>query len=311
MASYTYPVPHDEGTLTTEELHRILKSPRLVAAKVAELSKLGFIADYLLTSKLNAQGGGVYYETGSSAEDLFAGADPEALDPLTGYPLVLMDDGKASAVRTTKWGLGTRFSDEKLAREGQSYFNRGVQRISASVIRHVDTVAMAVIASKITDSYTAPSPWTTAGAVAESLFAAAQERAELATGLELDTVVLPPAKWAKLIGMLIDDKALPREAGNIVMTGREPVDALGFTWTTSPNYKGANLLLVDRDNLGGMADEDIKSPDWSKGQSGNVESFSGRLPHKEGDGYEAAARRVTVPVVLDPLAGLNIEGTGL
>ncbi|MHA3682790.1 phage major capsid protein [Leucobacter sp. HY1908] len=309
MASYTYPVPHDEGTLTTDELHRILSNPRLVAAKVAELSKLGFIADYLLSSKLNAAGGGVYYETGASVEDLFAGADPEALDPLTGYPLVLMDSGAASSVRTTKWGLGTRFSDEKLSREGRSYFDRGMKRISASVIRHVDTVAMAVVASKVTDNFSATAAWSSAGAVAETLLAASQERADLATGLELDTVVLPPAKWAKLIGMLIDDKALPREAGNIVMTGREPVDALGFTWATSPNYKGSNLLLVDRDHLGGMADEDIQSPDWAKGAAGIVESKSERIQGI--DGYEAAARRVTVPVVLDPLAGLNITGTGL
>lgn len=310
MGSYTYPVPHDEGNLTTEELHKILSNPKLLAQKVIELSKLGFIADYLLTSKLDGTGGGVYYETGATEEDLFAGADPEAIDPLTGFPLVLLEGGKAAAVRTTKWGLGTRFSDEKLAREGQSYLDRGVQRLVATVIRHVDTVAMAVIASKITSTSAAPSAWTTAGKVAEHLFSAQQSRADLGTGLDLDTVVLPPAKWAKLIGMLIDDKALPREQGNLVITGRQPVDALGFTWATSPNYNGSNLLLVDRGQLGGMADEDLKSPGYARSAKGpGVEAKS--KYNDDVEGYDARVRRVTVPVVLDPLAGVNLTGTGL
>jgi len=309
VGSYSYPTPHDEGALTTEELHKLLKNPKLIAKKVAELSKLGFIADFLLTSRLDAAGGGVYYETGAGDEDLFASADPEAIDPLTGFPLVLLDGGQASAVRTTKWGLATRFSDEKLSREGQSYLDRGLQRLVATVIRHVDTVAMAVIASKITSNSAAPSAWTTAGKVAEHLFATQQTRADLGTGLDLDTVVLPPTKWAKLIGMLVDDKALPREQGNLVITGREPVDALGFTWATSPNYKGANLLLVDRAQLGGMADEDLKSPEYSRATEGGVETSTERKGDIEG--YEVKSRRVTVPVVLDPLAGVNLTGTGL
>ena len=309
MASYTYPVPHTEGQLTPEELHLLLQSPALIAQRVAELSKLGFIADFLLSSSLNAQGGGVYYETGATTEDLFASADPEAVDPLTGYPLVLLDGGKAAAVRTTKWGQATRFSDEKLAREGQSYLDRGVTRLVATMIRHVDSVAMAVIASKVTSTSTAREPWTTAGKMAEHLFTAQQERADMGTGLTLDTVVLPPAKWARIIGMLVDDKALPREQGNLIMTGRQPVDALGFTWATSPNYKGSNLLMVDRDHLGGMADEDLKSPSFSRGQFGNVETSSVR--NDEIDGYDTKVRRVTVPVVLDALAGVNLEGTGI
>ena len=312
MPSYTYPVAHPEGQLTTDQIHLLLSNERVIARRVADITKLGFIADFLLQDRLPATGGGVFYETGASDSELYADADAiEAVEPLMEYPETILAGGEIAGVKTTKWGLGTRFSDEKIAREGISYVNRGLQRLGNTVIRHVDGVAMAVIASKVTSNFAAPSAWSTAGKVAEHLFGAQQARANLGTGLNLDTVVLPPAKWAKLIGLLIDDKALPREQGNIVVTGREPVDALGFTWVTSPQFTGSNPLLVDRTQLGGMADEDLGSPGYSRGSTNGPGVESKSKYDDDTEGYKVRARRVTVPVVLEPLAGGNLTGTGL
>lgn len=186
--------------------------------------------------------------------------------------------------------------------------NRGLSRLSNTVIRHVDSVAMAVIASKITSTFASPSTWTTAGKLVEALTSISGTRADLGLGLNLDTVVLKPAQYAKVIGMLIDDKALPREQGNVVVTGNLPVDALGFTWATSPFYTGTDPLLVDRDQLGGVADENLGSPGYARVAGSGVETKSDR--HRD-DKYELRARRVTVPVVTEPLAGVRITGTGL
>ncbi|MFC5127471.1 hypothetical protein ACFPRL_30375 [Pseudoclavibacter helvolus] len=264
-----------------------------------------FIADYLLTGRFSAAGGGVYYETG---EEIFAADAPEAVAPGAEYPKTVMTLGEMAAAKTVKWGLETDITDERIARQGISVVNKGLQRLANTVIRHVDSTAMAVVSSKITSTFASPAAWTTAGKAVEALYTIATTRQDLGTGLNLDTVVLKPAQYAKLVGMLMDDKALPREQGNVAITGNLPVDALGFNWVTSPFYTSSTPLLVDREQLGGMADEKLGSPGYSSAGATGVETKSER--HKD-DKYEVRARRVTVPVVTDPLAGVGLTNTGL
>lgn len=305
MPSYTYPVARPEGTLTAQQIHLLLNNPNVVARRVAELAKMRFIADFLLSGTYEARGGGIFYETG---EEIFAADAPESIAPGSSYPKTVLTSGEIAAAKTDKRGLATDITDEKISREGMTYVNKGLQRLVNSVIRDVDTIAMAIIMSKVTTTYTSAA-WTTTGAMAEALLAISGTRADLGTGLNLDTVVLKPSKFAKVVGKLIDDKALPREQGNIVITGQIPVDALGFTWATSPYYTSDNPMLVDRTQLGGMADEKIESPEFRTAGDSRVEVASDRA--KGNDKYELRARRVTVPVVTEPLAGVTLMSTGL
>lgn len=302
---YTYPVKHPEGKLTTEQLHALLANKQVIARRVADLTKMRFIADYLLQGRLDASGGGVFYETG---EEVFASDDPEAIAPLGEFPLVTLEDGEVASARTVKWGLDTMISDEKIARQGIIYLNKGLLRVSNTVVRHVDRVAMAVIASKITTAFAAGS-WDSAGKAVEAILTIQAERADLGLGLELNTAVLRPAQYARIIGMLIDDKALPREQGETAIAGNLPVDALGLTWATTPHFQGTDPLLVDREQLGGMADEKIGGPGYATAGGVGVESKS--IRDDDAEGYKLRGRRVTVPVVLEPLAGVKLTGTGL
>lgn len=305
MSSYTYPVARPEGTLTTEQIHLLLSNPRVVAKRMATLADQKFIADYLLTGRFVAQGGGIFYETG---EEIYAADSPEAVAPGSAYPKTVLTAGEIAAAKTSKRGLGTDITDEKISREGIAFVNKGLAKLSNSVIRDVDSIAMAVIASKVTSTAAASAAWATPGAVLETLVTLQGERAE-GTGIDLETVVLKPAKFAKLVGMLVDKGALPREQANIVLTGNLPFSAMGFTWATSPNYGSDNPLFLDRDQLGGMADENIASPEFASYGQSNVQVSSERA--KGLDKYELRARRVTVPVVTEPLAGVTITGTGL
>lgn len=304
--SYTYPVQHPTGTLTTEQLHALLSNERLIGRRVADLTKMKFIADYLLPARFDATGGGIFYETG---EPVFASDGPEAIEPLGEYPLVVLEDGTIVSAKTDKWGLDTIVSDEKIARQGRVPVDRGLQRVSNTIVRFVDQVAMAVIASRVTSTFASVETWTTAGAAVEAILTIQAQRAELGLGFELDTVVLRPAQYAKVIGMLIDDKALPRESGTTAIQGSLPVDALGLTWATTPHYSGTNPLLVDRDNLGGMADEKLGGPGYVSAGDFGVEVKS--IRDDDTEGYKLRGRRVTVPVVTEPLAGVQLTNTGL
>lgn len=303
--SYTYPVAHPTGTLTTEQIHLLASNPRVLARRVADITKMRFIADYLLQARFDATGGGIFYETG---EPVFATDDPESIAPLGEFPLVVLDDGTVVSAKTDKWGLDTMVSDEKIARQGRVPVDRGILRVSNTIVRFVDQVAMAVIASRVSSTFTS-AEWDTAGAAVEAVLTIQAERAELGLGFELDTIVLRPAQYAKVIGMLIDDKSLPREQGATAIQGNLPVDALGLTWATTPHFQGANPLLLDRENLGGMADEKLGGPGYASAGDFGVEVKS--IRDDDVEGYKLRGRRVTVPVVTEPLAGVQLIGTGL
>jgi hypothetical protein len=305
MASYTYPVAAPAGTLTTEQIHLLLSNPQIIAKRMADITQMRFIADYLLSGRYVAKGGGIFYETG---EEIFAADSPEAVAPGAAYPKTVLTQGELAAAKVQKIGRETDLTDEKIAQQGIAIVNKALIRLANTVIKHVDSVAMAVISAKVTSTFASPSTWTTAGKVIEALTSISTTRADAGTGIDLNTVVLKPAQYAKLIGMLVDDKALPREQGNIAITGNLPVDALGFTWATTPHYTGTNPLLIDRDQLGGVADETLGSPGYVKVGGSNVETKTER--HKD-DKYEVRARRVVVPVVTEPLAGVQITNTSL
>ena len=306
---YTYPQRHKEGALTKDELQFLLKSPRLIARRLADLTKEKFLADYLLSGRYDATGGGVFYET--ETEDLYTDEDPEAIEPGGEYPLITLDDGVPSAARTVKWGQGIIFTDEKVTREGRQYVEKGLKRIGNTIVRHTDRAGWGVISSRVTTTHAASSAWDTAGVMMRDILTIQNQRANLATGLELDVAVLPGDKFANLIGILVDDKALPREQANIVLTGSIPVNAYGLTWLTSQHITGTDPWLFDVDQLGGMADEKILSPEFAPAGNTGVEGSTERASQAGKDGYLVRGRRNTVAVVTEPLAGVRLTGTNL
>lgn len=308
MASYTYPVARPEGSLTTEEIHLLLSRPGVIAKRVRSLLDQRFIADFLLTGRFEARGGGIFYETG---EEIFAADDPEAVAPGGEYPKTVLSRGELAAAKTTKWGLDTEITDEAIARLGQNTVDRALTRLANSIVRHVDSVALAVIASKVTSTF-ASSSWSNVDAIIASLLSAKAQRADTGEGIDLDTVVLSGEDYATIMGRFLNAGVLPREAGNPIVSGSLPQQILGFTWVTSPHVPSTDPILLDREQLGGMADEDLGSPGYASAAGVGVETKSWRLQgDSDRDGYGLRARRVTVPVVLESLAGVRITGTGL
>lgn len=306
----TYPFTAPEGTLTAEQVHQLLQSPAVVARRARTLADQRFIADFLLGGRFSAQGGGIYYETG---EEIFAADSPEAVGPGGEYPLTVMSVGELAAAKTKKWGLDTEIYDETISRLQIQPVNRALTRMVNSVVQYVDSVALGVIASKVTATYDASdAPWTTGAGIVESvLLAKATGDNQGDGGYDMSTVVLTPMQFAKVGAYLINAQILPREAGNPVLSG-SPVNALGLTWTQSPHTPGTDPYLVDREQLGGMADENLGSPGYARAGGVGVETKVNRLDGGDDrDGYRARARRVTVPVVTDPNAAIRITGTGV
>jgi hypothetical protein len=99
----------------------------------------------------------------------------------------------------------------------------------------------------------------------------------------------------------------PREsADTALLTGQFPT-ILGMQWLASPNVPTSGTgLVLDSQTLGGMADEDLGGPGYTKVNGVGVETKS--IRDDDNDQTRLRARRVTVPVVVEPAAARKISG---
>lgn len=303
--SLTYPVPAltGTGTLTTEQIHQLLSNQSVVARRVRTLAAQKFISDALLTGRYRVENGAVLYETG---DPVFLDDDPESIAPGGEYPMSQPTLGDLAAARTDKWGRDVPVTDESIKRRGINVVDTAFSQLVNRMVKFVDQAALGVIASKVTATY-ASAAWTTGEAIALAVESAKAVGEESGEGHTFDTIVLRPTQYAKVMSAFLASGLLPREAANPVVSGTWP-SVLDVTWLRSPNVPTTNPLLLDTAELGGMADEQLGGPGYARVLNG-IETKS--IRQEETDGYRLRARRVTVPVVADPTAGVVITGTGL
>lgn len=303
----TYPNPVEEKTLTADEVHRFLRSPHLVARRLQQMTDLSFIADKLLTGKATADGtGAIMVEQDGN---LFLDDDPENIAPGGEYPLVTTDDVGAYLVATRKKGFDSEITDEKVARTPTDVLRKTLQRMANTMIRDFDRVALAVIASKVTGTFTASGTWTDGGRIIEDVLLADASEEEKERGYAFNAVVLKPTDYAKVVARLIKDGMMPREQGNPLLSGARSFEFLDKTVMKSIYSPFADPLLVDTTNLGGIATENIGSPGYSSAGNGiEVKTWrpSGR---DDNDSWLARTRRVAAPYVTGPAAAVRVTGT--
>lgn len=295
-------------SLTALQVHHLMKSPNLLARRFKKLVDEKFIADWLLTGRYPAIGGAIAYPAGEL--DIYPKDVPEAINPGGQYPLTQMDSGQLAIAKTTKRGIGTHVFDEEISRMLLNPVNDAFTFLGNAIVKQVDSIALAVIASRVTATY-ASGAWTGASAVRNIVTAVQQTKAQmhaLKLGLDPDTIVLTEAQYQTAMAEFLLAGMLPREANNPLLSGGDWPTVLGLTWTTSPNVPFSDPFMIDRQQLGGMADEDIPTPEFHK-VAGNVELASDRLQGR--DGYEVRSRRACVPIVTRPAAGIRLTGTGL
>ena len=315
--SYTYPADVAVGSdLTTIEIHHLLKTPSLIRKRLQDLMAHKFIADFLLPGRFQAVGGAILYETG---ETIFPSDSPEAIEPGGEYPRTVLTAGELAAAKVVKWGQDTPVTDEAVSRLGIDVVNRALRKLANGNVKHVDTAALSVIASKVTQTVSVSDTsgsegevptgaWATDDAIVEGVVRvkAWADEENVGADFNFDTIVLKPSQFAKVASKLMTGGLLPREGGNALLTGVIP-DYLGMSWVTSPYITWTNPVLMDRTQLGGMADENIESPGYTGLDGVQVKS----MRKDETDSYLLRARRVTVPVVLEPKAAVKITDTGL
>lgn len=305
--AYTYPpaaptITGDQLTIST-----FLNTPGLVARRLRTIAEQRFISDVLLSSRLSVSGGAVRYEQG---ESIYSDRAPESITPGAEYPLTTIGAGASQLAKTEKWGQDTIVTDEAIKRRNMDPVNRALEKQVNHLVKIVDSLALSAIASAVTQSDSATAPWDGSGAaptiLRDVLDAVATIRA-LNEGFEPDTLVVDDFTWAALASdekiaalRAREDRSNPVYSGDFFNIG-------GLRVLPTPNLgMSKTALVVDSSQLGGMADEQIGGPGYVSTDGVGVEAKT--IRDDDHDQWKIRARRVTVPVVLEPKAAFKITG---
>jgi hypothetical protein len=311
MPLQTYPpAPASlSGDLLT--INRMLQQPAVISRRLKALTDIGFIADELLPAKYRTAGGAVSYEIND--QPLFTNRSITAVAPGSEYPRALPQSGTAALANVSKWGQATELTDERIKRSvpmGDAV-DWALRIVVNTVVQKVDRLAIAAVASAVTQTTTAAAAWSTGSAdilLDLELAKAAVDGQEM--GYRADTLLITNTLYAYLVA---DDKIATlrrREAtDNPVYGGTiETIAGLKILKTPVANMPGGveAAWVLDSRAVGGMADENGNDPGYAQGDNG-VQVQTRRVAER--DAWHMWARRITVPVVTDPLAGRKITGT--
>jgi hypothetical protein len=302
----TYPpvAPTLSGDVVT--ISRFLNNPTAVSRRLRTIAENRFIADVLLSGRI--EGSSILYETD---ESIYTNDAPEIVAPGAQYPRTLAPTGTAAVANPVKWGQEVPITDEEVGRFRGQAVERSLTKVVNYLVYTVDTTALAIISSAVTQSIPAAGVWDGASAnpLLDLLRAKATIRA-LNKGYDPDVVAVDDFAFAYIVGNLGMLATMAREAGTTVsMTGDLPVLA-GLRILPTPNLPVAGTAIVaDSSVLGALGYERIPSPEYQGDPAQGVETMTRRDPIAN-DSWLVRGRRPVVPFVQEPGAACKITGMG-
>jgi hypothetical protein len=299
--------PTLSGDLLT--IHRLLQNPTYLQRRLRTIAELRFVADRILTQRLRSAGGAVAYET---SEPIVNTRAIESVAPGAEYPRDTPADGVAALAKVSKWGQAVALTDEKLKRSVYmgDELNRTLRKVANTVIQKVDKLTTAAVGSAVTNVVAATAAWNAASpALFRDVELGGAYIVDRNMGYVPNTVLMSTTKYA----MLVTDPAIAalrrREDNSNPIYGGE-IESLGkyqIIATAASNLPSDDVWVFDRDALGGMADEVEVDPGYAT-MDNNLQYQNERIAKR--DAWDIWARRITVPVVLEPAAAVKITGTG-
>lgn len=304
----TYPVAAPTLSNDLLTINRFLNNPTAVNRAMRTIADEQFVADKILTGKVQASGGAIVYGV---SESIYSDRDPRIVAPGSEYPRALTPDGAAALLTVSKYGQDVPLTDEKIGREK----GRGAQQVmlkSANrTVQYVDTITLAAIATAVTQTQAAVAAWSstnTADPLLDVMLAQAQID-DLGEGYGADILVTDYLHAARLVANPKVVAATPREGANgIIRTGEFPmIGSLRIVAVPTRRLPpGVTALVADSRQLGFMGYEDIPSPEYT-GPADGIQTWARRDPSAN-DQWLIRTRRVFAPAVQEPNAAVKITG---
>lgn len=302
----TYPAAAPTISGDNVTISRFLQNPTFLSRVLRTFRELRFVSDQILTQRFRSNGGAVLYE---QSEAFVSDRTVEAVSPGSEYPFASLPTGTAAIAAIVKWGQKHRLTDEEIARSvyGGEAVSRSMQKVVNSIIRQVDGITMSAVQSAAADTATAGS-WDNATAAnrkpLEDILLGVQRIEDRNQGFRPDTLVVSPKGYTYL--MLNDSIAQLRKreaSDNPVYTGMIETIA-GLTVLKTPSLT-TTALVLDSQQLGGMADETDGSPGYSVA---DLAVQIKAIRQDDLDAWDLQGRRKTVPVIRETGAVEEITG---
>lgn len=302
----TYPPANPTLTGDILALSRFLNNPTAVQRRLRELALNRFIADALLAGRY--EGSAIAYE---QDESQYTSKPPEVITPGATYPRALPTTGPALMAYTSKWGQEVPITDESVGRMRGTIIERTMTKIVNYIVYQVDTIALAVINSQVTQSVAATAVWDGAGAkpLLDILRAKAKVRT-LNRGYEPNVIAVDDYAHAYLMDNIGGLTNMAGPLGTSVSVQGEMLVIAGLRVMPTPNLPAAGTAIIaDTNMLGGIGYERIPSPEYQGDPANGVESWIRRNPAGN-DEWLVRGRRPVVPIVEEPGAACKITGMG-
>ena len=298
----TYPLtPSQLADLKPADLIAFIKSPTLVARRLGEiLTAQQFLGMFLLAGRYTIQGGSIAVPAN---EVLRADRGAEPVAPGAEYKLTTLSAEEYEFYQATKEGLATEVTDEQIGRLLRQPIDDAMTFLQTELVFSANEQAIGVVASSVTNTLAAGGAWTSGKQIYKDALRVKAAVRKQKLGYAIDTVVLPGELYAEVIPELLD--VLPKDSAQVLDDGFPTV--AGITWISDDGDDITDPLFLDRRRLGGIAREQIPSPEYVHiGGDTGVEIATFR---EKSDKTRLQARNVHVPIVTNPGAGFYLTGT--
>lgn len=234
----------------------LLRQPQLIARRLNDLTTQRFVADRILTRGTADQvaGGAALYQ---KSESIYTDRDAEEVGVRARYPRAGWTE-QVFAAAVKKYGLEVPITDEQKRRNQLDVVARAQQKISNSLVKFVDTIAMNMILADVdVQTFAASGDWSTAATdVVADLAKARMFIQQIGEGYVADTLIVNDAQELDLIVDADIRNALPREGQmNAVLAGTAvPILGLRQILVTDRLAAGTALVLA-AGTIGTIADE--------------------------------------------------------
>lgn len=305
--SYPPAPPTLSGNLRT--IHRLLADPTMVQRRLRTLADMRFISDRILTQRFRTSGGAIQYEI---SEPIKNTREVTAIAPGSEYPRDTPGVGTAALAAVSKWGEAVFLSDEQIKRSvyGGQVVDRAMRKAINAIVSKIDSLSTAAIAASVTATSAAIGGWSneTSARMYRDIEVAAAQVVDLNEAYDPNAVLMSTENYALLITDPNIAALRRREASDNPIYGGtvEYIGKYRITYTATANLPSDDVWVFDDEQLGGMADEDEADPGFATADNG-VQIKVVRI--EERDGWDLMSRRITVPVVTEPAAGIRITGT--
>jgi hypothetical protein len=275
-----------------------LNNPARVQKVIADLTAQRFIADRIFSPGPSAAGTGAVIYDQVMANELYTQRDVQSIEPGSYFPILNQVEAAPLVAKTVKWGGAARFTDEQVERDRRDVVQRGLTQIRNTIIRKVDTVAVATLRAAPIQQALASSSWTnSAAAIVKDVQTGKTAVDKLDMGYEITDALISPTT---ALNMITNDKLLsllPREGmggmPNPIESG-ELRGVLGLSWYSTNRVSDDEVLLVSGRTAGSISDE---KPLYSR-----------VVDERAREARLVMAARLVVPYVTDPLSVVRITG---